>query len=204
MTIHAICVYCGSSSGSNPIYAEAAHTMGTAIAKRGKTLVYGGGAVGLMGIVADAALAAGGRVLGLMPQALVDKEIQHKGLTELRVVGSIHERKAGMIAAADALIAMPGGFGTYEEITEAATWAQLGYHRKPCGLLNVNGFYDGLITLMERAIADGFVNPAHRDILVIERGVEALLDRIETHEMPLVAKWINKHSDRDGSAAPAS
>jgi uncharacterized protein (TIGR00730 family) len=190
MSINSICIYCGSSTGSNPIYAEAARAMGAAIAERGKTLVYGGGAVGLMGIVADAALAAGGRVIGLMPRALVEKEIQHKGLTELRVVDSMHTRKAGMIDAADALIALPGGFGTYEEITEAATWAQLGYHKKPCGLLNVNSFYDGLITLMERAIADGFVKPVHRDVLVIEREVDAMLDRIETHEMPHVAKWI--------------
>jgi uncharacterized protein (TIGR00730 family) len=190
MPINSICIYCGSSTGSNPIYAEAARAMGAAIAERGKTLVYGGGAVGLMGIVADAALAAGGRVIGLMPRALVEKEIQHKGLTELRVVDSMHTRKAGMIDAADALIALPGGFGTYEEITEAATWAQLGYHKKPCGLLNVNSFYDGLITLMERAIADGFVKPVHRDVLVIEREVDAMLDRIETHEMPHVAKWI--------------
>jgi uncharacterized protein (TIGR00730 family) len=191
MTINSICIYCGSSTGSDSIYAETARAMGTAIAARGKTLVYGGGAVGLMGIVADAALAAGGRVIGLMPRALVEKEIQHKGLTELRVVDSMHTRKAGMIDAADALIALPGGFGTYEEITEAATWAQLGYHSKPCGLLNVNGFYDGLITLMDRAIADGFVKPVHRDVLVVERDVDAMLDRIETHQMPKVAKWIH-------------
>jgi hypothetical protein len=190
-SISTICIYCGSSAGVNPVYAETARAMGAAIAARGKTLVYGGSAVGLMGIVADAALAASGRVLGLMPQALVDKEIQHKGLTELRVVDSMHTRKAGMIEAADALIALPGGFGTYEEITEAVTWAQLGYHAKPCGLLNVNGFYDGLITLMDRAIADGFVKAVHRTILVIERDVEAMLDRIETHTPPIASKWIS-------------
>jgi uncharacterized protein (TIGR00730 family) len=190
MPINAICVYCGSSTGTNPIYAEAARALGGSIAARGKTLVYGGAAVGLMGIVADAALAAGGRVLGIMPRALVDKEIQHAGLSELRVVDSMHTRKAAMIEAADALIALPGGFGTYEEIIEAATWAQLGYHNKPCGLLNINGFYDGLLLLIERAIADGFVKPAHRAIFAIAHEPLALLDAIEHHEMPRTTKWV--------------
>ncbi len=186
---NSICIYCGSSFGGDPNYAAVARAMGVAIARRGKTLVYGGSTVGLMGAVADAALEAGGFVIGVMPQALVDKEIQHRGLTKLHVVASMHERKALMIDLSDAMIALPGGFGTFEELTEAVTWAQLGFHGKPCGLLNVNGFYNGLIMLMDTAITAGFVNPRHRDILVIDDHVEALLDRIETHEVPRVSKW---------------
>lgn len=187
-----ICIYCGSSFGTDPSYERIAREMGTALALRGKTLVYGGAAVGLMGAVADGALSAGGRVVGIMPRGLVEKEIQHRALSELRVVASMHERKAAMIEMADAMIALPGGFGTFEELTEAITWAQLGYHGKPCGLLNAKGFYNGLITLMDTAIAEGFVKAVHRDILVIEDNVEAMLDRIETHQIPRVTKWISK------------
>ncbi len=184
-----ICVYCGSALGAQPVYRETAVRVGQTIARRGKRLVYGGGAVGLMGALADAALAAGGQVLGIIPRMLFEREIQHGGLTEMRVVESMHVRKADMIEAADAMIALPGGFGTYEEIFEAMTWAQLGHHSKPCGLLNVNGFYDGFIALVERAISDGFVHPEHRGVLLIDDDIERLLDRLETHQVPRLIKW---------------
>jgi uncharacterized protein (TIGR00730 family) len=185
----AICIYCGSSLGTKPRYADLARATGASLARRGIALVYGGAAVGLMGAVADGALAAGGRVIGVMPHALVEKEIAHKNLTELRVVGSMHERKAMLIDLSDAMIALPGGFGTYDELCEAVTWAQLGYHNKPCGILNANGYYDGLIALMDHAIAEGFVRAAHRDILVIDDDVERLLDRIAVHQVPRAVKW---------------
>src|ERR1051326_7718022 len=148
-SIQRICVFCGSSRGGNPVYAEAARRLGAALAERGIGLVYGGGQIGLMGIVADAVMAAGGEGIGGIPEALALKEVAHEGLTELRVVGSMHERKALMADLAHAFIAMPGGFGTFEEFCEIVTWAQLGMHTKPCGLLNVNGFYDPLLALFD-------------------------------------------------------
>jgi uncharacterized protein (TIGR00730 family) len=157
-----LCVFCGSSSGSSPIYVDQAKALGTALAQSGIDLVYGGASVGLMGAVADATLAAGGNVIGVMPQALVDKEISHKGLTDLRIVGSMHERKALMAELADGFIALPGGLGTFEELFEVWTWAQLGYHRKPCALLNVDGFYDKLSGFLDDVVTRGFVKPSHR------------------------------------------
>lgn len=185
-----ICVYCGSSFGNNPIYVEVAKAMGEAIAQRGDALVYGGGNVGLMGMVADAALAAGGAAIGIMPQFLVDKEIAHKGLTELRVVDTMHNRKEMLMRIADAIIALPGGWGTYDELAEAVTWAQLGLHDKPIGVLNVAGFYNPLIAQMDHAIAEGFVRPAHRDLLIVDDDIANLLARIDTYVTPAGAvKW---------------
>lgn len=192
-----ICVYCGSSFGENPIYVETARAMGEAIAKRGDELVYGGGKVGLMGTVADAVLAAGGRVIGIMPKFLVDKEIAHKGLTELRVVDTMHNRKEMLLRISDAVIALPGGWGTYDELAEVVTWAQLGLHEKPIGVLNVNGFYNPLIAQMDHAIAEGFVRPAHRDLLIIDEDLSNLLKRIDAYVPPAGAvKWQTpRHQD---------
>lgn len=191
----AICIYCGSSMGHDPIYADTARAMGTAIARRGMTLVYGGGRVGLMGTVADAALAAGGEVIGIIPQSLVDKEIQHRGVTKLHVVDSMHTRKAMLIELSDAMIALPGGFGTYDELAEAFTWAQLGYHTKPLGLLNVKQFYDPLIAQLDTAIREGFVREGHRDIMLVDTDIERLLNRLVEHEVPQLVKWTDANGD---------
>ncbi len=188
--MNSICIYCGSSFGNAPAYRQAALDMGAALARRGLTLIYGGASVGLMGAVADGALDNGGRVIGVMPQALFEKELRHTRLTEFEVVDTMHTRKARMIELADAMIALPGGFGTYEELTEAITWAQLGYHSKPCGVLNLHGFYDGLLQLMERAISDGFVREGHRELLLIDTDIERLLDRVATHVPPSLIKWV--------------
>jgi uncharacterized protein (TIGR00730 family) len=185
-----ICVYCGSSFGNQPIYLETAKAMGEAIARRGDELVYGGGRVGLMGTVADAALAAGGRVIGIMPKFLVDKEIAHVGLTELRVVDTMHARKEMLMRISDALIALPGGWGTYDELAEAVTWAQLGLHEKPIGILNVLGFYDPLIAQVDHAIVEGFIRPAHRALMLIDTDIARLLDHVRKYVPPDgVVKW---------------
>jgi uncharacterized protein (TIGR00730 family) len=188
--VTALCVFCGSSTGHDPAYASAARTLGTLLARRGIELVYGGGNVGLMGVIADAALSAGGRVTGVMPEALIAREIGHTGITDLRVVGSMHERKAMMAALADGFIAMPGGFGTFEEFFEVVTWTQLGLHAKPAGLLNVGGFYDPLIAFLDRATAAGFIKPPHRAMVLDDRDPERLLDRVLVAEPPTVVKWI--------------
>lgn len=174
-----------------PVYQEAAREVGQTLAGRGIRLVYGGGNVGLMADVADAVLAAGGAVTGVIPGALVARELAHRGLTELRVVGSMHERKAEMAAAADAFIALPGGYGTFEEFCEVLTWAQLGMHRKPCGVLNVAGYYDPLIALFDGAVAEGFVRPAHRELVLVRSEVEPLLEALAGYEPPEVAKWLD-------------
>jgi uncharacterized protein (TIGR00730 family) len=186
-----ICVFCGSSSGTQPIYTHAAETVGRLLAQQGTELVYGGGNVGLMGTVADSCLAHGGRVLGVIPQLLVDKEVAHTGLTELRIVGSMHERKALMADLADAFIALPGGFGTWEEFCEILTWSQLGIQRKACALLNVNGYYSPLLQMADNAVAEGFLRPIHRDLLLSGEDPTALLDRLKTYVVPTVDKWIN-------------
>jgi uncharacterized protein (TIGR00730 family) len=164
--------------------------MGEAIVRRGLGLVYGGGCVGLMGTVADAALAAGGEVIGVIPEALVAKEVAHAGLTELRVVGSMHERKALMAELSDGFMALPGGFGTLEEFFEVLTWAQLGLHPKPCGLLNVEGYYDPLLALLDHAITEQFLRPAHRALVIEEREPERLLDRLAAYRPERAEKWI--------------
>lgn len=185
-----LCVFCGSSFGSKPIYLEMATRLGKALADQGIGLVYGGAAVGLMGAVADAALANGGEVIGVIPRSLQEKEIAHKGLTDLRVVGSMHERKALMAELSDGFIAMPGGIGTLEELFEVWTWAQLGYHRKPCALLNVDGFYNGLTSFLDNLVEEAFVKSNHRQMLIVEHEVAGLLAAIESYEAPAVTKWI--------------
>lgn len=189
-----LCVFSGSSSGRSVAYAAAAADLGRALAGSGIGLVYGGASVGLMGVLADAALAAGGEVIGVIPQALYDKEIAHRGLSDLRVVGSMHERKAMMADLADGFVALPGGAGTLEELFEVWTWAQLGHHRKPCALLNVDGFYDGLAGFLDHIVAEEFVKPVHRDMLIVAPDVDSLLASIGSYEAPLVDKWIGRGS----------
>lgn len=187
-----ICVFCGSNTGSRPAYAEAAKSLGDLLARRHIPLVYGGGKVGLMGKLADAALAGGGKVIGVIPRSLVLKEVAHSGLTELRVVDSMHERKALMADLADGFLALPGGFGTLEEFCEILTWAQLGLLRKPCGILNVEGYYDHLLSLFDHAVSERFLHPAHRAMVVAENAPEAVLDRVLTYEPPQMDKWISR------------
>jgi uncharacterized protein (TIGR00730 family) len=182
--IQRLCVYCGSAAGHDPVYAKAARELGLAIAQRGMSLVYGGGHVGLMGIVADAALAAGAKVTGVIPTALMDSEVGHTQLTELQVVKDMHERKALMAELADGFVALPGGIGTLEELFEVMTWLQLGYHRKPVGLLNTQGFYDDLLRMLNKQRDTGFLKPAHHALLITEADTAALLDRLMAFEMP--------------------
>jgi len=184
------CVFCGSSPGHDPSYLAAARDLGAALAREGIGLVYGGASVGLMGAVADAVMTGGGEVVGVMPQSLVDKEIAHKGLADLRIVGSMHERKALMAELADGFVALPGGLGTFEELFEVWTWAQLGYHRKPCSLLNVGGFYDKLAGFLDDVVSRGFVKPIHRAMLIVEQDPDALIRAVRAYEPPVVDKWI--------------
>ena len=193
-TFKRLCVFCGSSHGANPVYAEAAKNLGGELARRGIELVYGGGNVGLMGVVADATLAAGGKVIGVIPEALMAKELGHKSIQDLRVVKTMHERKALMAELSDGFIAMPGGTGTFEEFFEIVTWAQLGFHSKPCALLNVNGFYDPLLHLVDHAIKEQFVKPKQRELVVVESNSSALLDRMARHQVPYEPKWIGKET----------
>lgn len=185
-----VCVFCGSSAGSNPTYAESARAMGRRLVDRGLSLVYGGGHVGLMGMVADAVLEAGGEAIGVIPHALNTREIAHLRLSALHVVDSMHERKAMMARLADAFIAMPGGFGTYEEFFEAVTWTQLGVHKKPCGLLNVAGFYDPVVQFLDHAVREQFIRPEHRETVLVDADPARLLDRLERVVLPDVPKWI--------------
>ena len=190
--MRALCVFCGANFGRRPAYREAAQRLGDLLAQRGITLVYGGGNVGLMGALADAALAGGGRVIGVIPRALVEKEIAHQGLSEMRVVGSMHERKAMMADLADAFLTLPGGFGTWDEFCEALTWSQLGLQKKACAFLNVEGYYDALLALTERAAEDGFIRSEHRELLLVGDDVAELLDRLRDYEVPYVPKWVGR------------
>ena len=187
-----VCVFCGSSHGVRPAYTEAARRMGALLAGRGITMVYGGGNVGLMGELADAALGAGGEVIGVIPRSLADREVAHLGLTDLRIVSSMHERKAMMAELSDAFIAMPGGMGTYEELFEVITWSQLGLHKKACGLLDVEGFYAPLVAFVDRAVSEGFIKPAHRGIVVSDADPVTLLAKLERAEVPDLPKWIGR------------
>ena len=187
-----ICVFCGSSTGNNPLYREVAAAMGALLAKRGIGLVYGGGHVGLMGVIADAVLTGGGEAIGVIPRALADREIAHAGLTKLHVVDSMHTRKALMADLSDAFIAMPGGVGTFEEFFEAVTWTQLGVHRKPCGLLNVGGFYTPLAAFIDQAVSEGFIKPVHRAMIVVDDEPERLLNSLAAIKLPDVPKWIRR------------
>lgn len=187
-----VCVFCGSSPGASPAYAEAAAHLGRTVAAQGLTLVYGGGHVGLMGVVADAALSAGGRVVGVIPEALEAKELAHRSLTELRVVGSMHQRKALMSELADAFIALPGGIGTLEEWFEVWTWSQLGFQRKPCGLLNVAGYYDHLLAFLDHVAAERFLAPEHRAMILVDDDAGRLLDRLAAYRPPHTEKWLDR------------
>jgi uncharacterized protein (TIGR00730 family) len=186
-----ICVFLGSNSGRRPEYKEAAVALGTALAQRGLGLVYGGSSVGLMGVLADAALAAGGEVIGVIPQRLVDKEVAHRGLADLRVVDSMHQRKALMAELADGFVALPGGIGTLEELFEVWTWAQLGGHDKPCALMNVAGYYDRLLGFLDHAVEEGFLRPVHRNMVVVADEAHRLLALLDDYRAPEVTKWIS-------------
>jgi uncharacterized protein (TIGR00730 family) len=187
-----VCVYAGSNFGAHPAYAEGARKLATELAQRSIGLVYGGGNVGLMGVLADTAMAAGGEVIGVMPRALIEREIGHRGITELREVDSMHERKALMADLSDAFVAVPGGIGTLEELIEVYTWSQLGLHRKGCGLLNVNGYYDALAAFLDHAVAEAFLKPEHRGILTVASDPAELLDRLAAFEPPTVGKWLER------------
>jgi uncharacterized protein (TIGR00730 family) len=189
--MHSVCVFCGSNSGAGEAYAEAARGLARAIARRRLTLVYGGGNVGLMGVLADAALDAGARVIGVIPRRLVEKEVAHSRLTEQRIVGTMHERKALMADLADAFIALPGGLGTLDETFEMLTWTQLGYHRKPSALLDVNGYFERLAAFLDHAVEERFVTAAHRGMLIIERDPDAVLDRLATAPLPNSTKTVS-------------
>lgn len=187
-----VCVFCGSSTGSRPAYADTARRVGSALAQRGLGLVYGGGRVGLMGVVADAALAAGGRVIGVIPEPLATKELAHTGLTELRVVATMHQRKALMAELSDGFLALPGGVGTFEEFFEILTWAVLGLHHKPVGLLNVEGYYDPLRALLDHAVAERFLRPEHRALVTVSDQPETLAVDLLTVTPPSPGpKWID-------------
>jgi len=188
--MRSICVFCGSSPGNDPAYAEAAQLLGRTLAESDTTLVYGGGHVGLMGLVADAALEAGGEAIGVMPRSLVDREIGHTGLTKLHVVRSMHERKAMMSELSEGFIALPGGNGTLEEFFEVLTWAQLGEHGKPCGLLNVAGYYDPLLKVFDHMVEKDFLRGAHRELVLVAEDPSSLLQRFEDYEPPKTIKWI--------------
>ena len=189
-----LCVFAGSSSGARPEYQGAAEELGRTLGERRVGLVYGGARVGLMGAVADAALAAGGEVIGVIPAALVAKEVAHTGLSDLRIVGSMHERKAMMADLADGFVALPGGWGTLEELFEIVTWAQLGLHRKPCGLLNAAGYFDGLLSFLDHSIHEGFVRGEYRAIISVASTAGALLERLTAYEPPRVEKWLDRAS----------
>ncbi|NNF40490.1 MAG: TIGR00730 family Rossman fold protein [Woeseiaceae bacterium] len=184
-----ICVYCGSNGGARELYAEAARDLADVLVRHDLELVYGGSNTGLMGVIANAVLDQGGKVHGVIPKLLCDKEIAHQGLTELHVVASMHERKSMMAALSDGFIAMPGGFGTLEEIIEIITWGQLHFHNKPCGLLNVDGYFDQLLGFLDHARAEGFLRPENRDMLLSERHAAGLVGRFERYTAPQVEKW---------------
>ena len=187
-----ITVFCGSNSGFRMEYAEAARNLARLLVEQNIRLVYGGGNVGLMGIIADEVMSAGGEVIGIIPDSLDKKEVGHRGITELRVVGSMHERKAQMAELADGFIAMPGGIGTFEEFFEILTWAQLGFHEKPCAVLNIAGYYDGLLKLCDTAVSEGFLRPAHRQLILEDSNPEILLEKMRNLKPLPLEKWIAK------------
>jgi hypothetical protein len=192
VTMSSVCVFCGSSPGADPAFLQAARQVGRLIARRGLCLVYGGADVGLMGALADAALHEGGHVRGVITHALEAKNIVHRGLTELRVVRTMHERKSAMAELADAFLMLPGGFGTWEEFLEVVTWNQLGLHQKPCGVLNVNGFFSPLLELVDIASEQRFVCSEHRGMVIVESDAGVLLDRLEAWTPVMVDKWLDR------------
>jgi uncharacterized protein (TIGR00730 family) len=192
--VRRVCVFCGSSPGARPAYAEAAEELAALLVANGIGVVYGGGGVGLMGRLADAVLARGGEITGVIPDALVDREIGHPGVRDMRTVGSMHERKALMAELSDAFVALPGGIGTLEELVEVFTWSQLGLHRKPCGLLDVEGYYEELAAFLDHAVRERFLREEHRSTLIVEREPVALLERLRAYEPEAIQpKWIDRH-----------
>lgn len=187
-----ICVFCGSSHGYHSRYTDAARNLGEQLATRNIGLVYGGGNVGLMGTVADAVLQNNGEVVGVIPHSLFAKELGHTGITDLRVVHTMHERKSLMAELADGFIALPGGFGTLDELCEILTWAQLGIHHKPCALLNVNGYFDGFLQFLDTAVAEGFLRGEHRALLIVSQQINDLLDQMATYRSPIHERWLTQ------------
>ncbi|RYZ10257.1 MAG: TIGR00730 family Rossman fold protein [Myxococcales bacterium] len=190
--MRSVCVFCGSSPGADPRFFEAAAALGLAIAQSGRVLVYGGAKVGLMGAVADAALTAGGSVIGVLPQALVDREVAHRGLTELHIVASMHERKRLMADRADAFVAMPGGLGTLEELFEVWTWGQLGLHQKPIGLFGPRDFFAPLVEFLDHLVTQRFVKPQHRAMVTVEEDPGALLEHLASHQPTATPQWLDR------------
>src|SRR5262245_44190282 len=186
-----ICVFCGSSTGIQPEFAESARRLAQSLSEAGMGLVYGGGSVGLMGILADAMLKCGGSVIGVIPQALWDLEVGHRGLTDLRIVANMHERKALMAELSDAFVALPGGIGTMEEFFEVWTWAQLGVHHKPCGLLNAAGYFDPLLAFIDSMVGQGLLKTQHREMVIVEKQPADLLARFQDYRPPETAKWLD-------------
>lgn len=190
--LDSLCLFCGSSSGSNPVYKTAAHAFGKTLAELKIRLVYGGGSVGLMGVAADACMAAGGTVIGVIPQLLMEKEVGHKGISAMHVVANMHERKALMTELSDGFVALPGGYGTLDELFEALTWLQLGYHRKPVGLLNVGGFFNHLVSFIDHSRDERFLRDLHRDSLCVDADLGRLIDRLQAAEAPDTGKWLDQ------------
>ena len=188
-----VCVFCGSSPGKSAGFMDSAARLGQELAARNIGLVYGGAKVGLMGKVADSVLEGGGEVIGVIPQSLMRKEVAHDGLTQLQVVGSMHERKAAMVDLADGFIALPGGLGTLEELFEVMTWAQLGFHQKPCAMLNVNGYYDSLTAFLDHAVEQAFVKDNHRNMLILDEQPADLLQRMFAYQPPVMDQWIGRN-----------
>jgi uncharacterized protein (TIGR00730 family) len=190
MVMKRVCVFCGSTAGSRPEYAAAAKELVRALARRRLGLVFGGGGIGLMDVIANAALELGVEIIGVIPEALVAKELAHGGLSDMRVVHSMHDRKAVMAELSDAFVALPGGFGTLEELFEVLTWSQLGLHRKPSGLLNVAGYFDPLLTFFDHALAEQFLRPKHHAMVLVDSNPDRLLDRLANFQPPELDKWI--------------
>jgi uncharacterized protein (TIGR00730 family) len=190
--LESLCVFCGSSLGVRPEYADAARTLGRTLADAGIRLIYGGGRTGIMGALAESALAAGGEVVGIMPRGLWDREVGHTGLTSMHVVESMHERKALMSEMGGGFLALPGGLGTFEELFEVWTWAQLGIHRKPCAVLNAGGYFDGMLAFLDHAVAERFVDPQYRGMLLVGDDIDALLARMTAYRAPDVSRWLDK------------
>lgn len=190
--MRSVCVFCGSNTGAGEAYAAAARELARVLARRRLRLVYGGGSIGLMGVLADAALEAGAQVIGVTPRRLVEREVAHRALTELRVVDTMHERKALMADLSDAFIALPGGLGTLDETFEMLTWTQLGYHRKPAALLDVDGYFERLTAFLDHAVEQRFLTAAHRNMLIVEREPDAALDRLSTTALPEFSKWMGR------------
>lgn len=187
-----VCVFCGSNTGKGEVYSAAARALAEAIARRGARLVYGGGSIGLMGVLGEAGLAAGGQVIGVTPRRLLEREVVHTGLTELHVVETMTERKALMAELSDAFIALPGGLGTLDELFEMLTWNQLGFHRKPCGLLDAGSYFERLMAFLDHAVNERFVMPEHRSMLMVERDADKLLGCLSNEPPPLVSKWMDR------------